>query len=47
MILNAVNQKIELIKQNPHFGNPISKRLIPKKYIKKDDTPRPKGRGIN
>jgi len=34
-ILNAINQKIELIKQNPHFGNPISKKLIPKEYIKK------------
>ncbi len=35
MILKAINQKIELIKQNPHFGNPISKRLIPKEYIEK------------
>ena len=34
-ILNAVNQKIEFIKLNPHYGNPIPKRLIPKEYIKK------------
>ena len=35
MILKAINQKIELIKQNPHYGNPISKKLIPKEYIEK------------
>jgi len=35
IILNAINQKIGLIKQNPHFGSPISKKLIPKEYIKK------------
>jgi len=35
MILKAVNQKIELIKQNPHFGNPLSKKLIPEEYTKK------------
>jgi hypothetical protein len=35
MILKAINQKIELIKTNPHFGDPISKKLIPKEYIKK------------
>jgi hypothetical protein len=35
MILRAINQKIELIKTNPHFGNPISKKLIPKEYIEK------------
>jgi len=34
-ILNAINQKIGLIKQNPHFGNPMSKKLIPKEYIKR------------
>ena len=32
MILNAVNKKIELIKLNIHYGNPISKKLIPKEY---------------
>ncbi len=35
MILKSLNQKIELIKQNPHFGNPISKKLIPEEYVKK------------
>ena len=32
-ILNAVKKKVELIKMNPHYGEPISKKLIPKKYI--------------
>ena len=32
MILNAVNKKIELIKLNIHFGNPVAKNLIPKEY---------------
>ena len=32
MMLRAVNQKIELIKQNPHYGNPIAKKLIPREY---------------
>tara|TARA_Y100000310_G_scaffold340437_1_gene436223 strand:- start:2338 stop:2694 length:357 start_codon:yes stop_codon:yes gene_type:complete len=31
-ILNAVNQKIELIKINVHFGDPISKAKIPPDY---------------
>ncbi len=31
-ILNAINKKVELIKANIHYGNPISKNLIPKKY---------------
>lgn len=35
MILKAINQKKELIKQNPHFGNPIEKRKIPKEYFEK------------
>ena len=34
-ILNAVNQKSQLIKQNPHYGNPVSKKLIPKEYKEK------------
>ena len=29
MILKAVNQKIDLIKSNVHYGNPIAKNLIP------------------
>src|SRR3989344_995938 len=32
MILKAVNQKVELIKSNPHFGDPVAKRLIPGEY---------------
>jgi hypothetical protein len=35
MIFNAIKQKSELIKANPHFGDPIKKKLIPKEYIKK------------
>lgn len=34
-ILNAFNKKKELIKANPHYGDPISKKLIPKEYKKK------------
>ncbi len=33
MILNAINQKVDLIKQNPHYGDGISKKLMPKEYI--------------
>jgi hypothetical protein len=35
MIFNSVKKKVELIKSNPHFGNPMSKKLIPKEYIEK------------
>jgi hypothetical protein len=35
MILNAVNHKIDLIKANIHYGNPIAKNLIPEEYKKK------------
>ena len=35
MILKAVKQKSELIKMNPHYGDPIAKKLIPKEYINK------------
>jgi hypothetical protein len=35
MILKAINQKKELIKQNIHYGNPIAKNLIPEEYKKK------------
>ena len=35
MILKAVNQKVELIKSNPHFGNPIGKHKIPIEYQQK------------
>jgi len=32
MILKAVNNKIELIKSNIHYGDPIAKDLIPEEY---------------
>lgn len=35
MILKAINQKVELIKSNPHYGNAIAKRLFPEEYKKK------------
>ena len=38
MILKSVNQKIELIKSNPHYGNPVAKNLIPDEYQKKYET---------
>lgn len=31
-ILNAINKKVELIKNNFHYGDPISKNLIPEEY---------------
>ncbi len=31
-LLMAVNKKVELIKANPHYGNPISKKIIPEAY---------------
>ena len=31
-ILNAINKKVELIKANVHYGNPIAKKLIPEEY---------------
>ena len=34
-ILNAITNKIEIIKSNPHYGDPIAKSLIPKEYIDK------------
>jgi len=35
MILKAVNQKIELTKTNPHYGDPIWKDKIPEEYLQK------------
>ncbi|MBU0898318.1 MAG: hypothetical protein KKB03_01145 [Nanoarchaeota archaeon] len=32
MILRAINQKVELIKLNPHFGDPIAKKFFPEEY---------------
>lgn len=36
-ILNAINKKIELIKINHHYGEPIAKNLIPEEYKVKYD----------
>ncbi len=33
-ILNAVTKKVELIKSNCHYGDPIPKNLIPEEYKK-------------
>lgn len=35
MILKSINQKVELIKLNPHYGDPIAKNLIPKEYTER------------
>ena len=35
MILKAVNNKIDLIKSNIHYGDPIAKNLIPEEYKQK------------
>ncbi len=32
VILNAFLQKVELIKENVHYGQPIAKKLIPAEY---------------
>ena len=32
VILNAFLQKVELIKENVHYGQPIAKKLIPVEY---------------
>lgn len=34
-ILNAIGKKKDLIKANPHYGNPMAKNLIPQEYITK------------
>lgn len=34
-ILNAITKKFELIRSEPHYGEPIAKSLIPNEYIKK------------
>ena len=34
-ILKALHKKIDLIKSNPHYGDPISKKLIPQEYRRK------------
>jgi hypothetical protein len=35
IMLTSLLRKIELIKQNPSYGQAIAKRLMPKEYIKK------------
>lgn len=35
-LLKSIKNKIELIKNNPFYGNPINKKLIPKKYDAKN-----------
>lgn len=37
-LFNSINSKIELIKSNHHYGNPISKALIPHDYVSKGIT---------
>jgi hypothetical protein len=37
IMLRAILQKIEWIKSNPRYGQPIAKKLIPKEYIQKYD----------
>jgi len=34
-VFNSIGRKVELIKQDPHYGNPIAKSLIPEEYRKK------------
>lgn len=31
-LLKSIKQKIEFIKENPQYGNPLSKKLIPEEY---------------
>jgi len=32
-ILNSINKKKELMKANPHYGDPVAKDRIPKEYV--------------
>jgi len=34
-ILNSINRKVEMIKVNPHYGEPISKKMIPTEYVER------------
>ena len=34
-IFAAITRKVELIRLNPHYGEPIAKRLIPREYVAK------------
>ncbi|MCK5624698.1 hypothetical protein KAI04_02560 [Candidatus Pacearchaeota archaeon] len=31
-LLKSIKQKMEFIKENPQYGNPLSKKLIPEEY---------------
>lgn len=31
-ILNSLSKKVELIKSDPHYGDPVAKKLIPREY---------------
>ena len=33
-IFKAIHQKIELIKQNPHYGSPVAKNLSQKNILR-------------
>lgn len=37
MLSKSISEKIELLKQNPHFGEPIKSKQIPKWFLKKYD----------
>ncbi len=37
-LLRSINQKIEILKKKPHFGQPIAKKKIPKEYLIKHST---------
>ncbi|MCK9293251.1 hypothetical protein M0P25_04205 [archaeon] len=39
-IFTAINNKIDLIKINPHYGQPVSKNKIPIDYVEKYDIKR-------
>ena len=32
MLVNSIERKIEILKANPQYGNPISKNLIPEEF---------------
>jgi hypothetical protein len=34
--INSINRKIEIIKSDQHYGDPIAKNLIPKEYTNND-----------
>ncbi|MCK5774060.1 MAG: hypothetical protein KAH57_09770, partial [Thermoplasmata archaeon] len=34
-IFNSIKKKVDLVKANPHYGDPIAKKLIPIEYTDK------------